>query len=347
MDSLHFLNLPDECLLMVYNHLDKKSQCLLALTCCRLSSLYHMVNRTDFRCFVWQDCFLSWKHREVRAFFILNGYKMRMLSVSDDINAFDMINVCAYLRNLRSLYLNVNVKLPEILTEVYKHMNKLESVTVESYHHPNYEILALLPRLRSLDIEYFVRTDDKIFKIFSKLRPYGLEHLRIGSELTIESAKPIPKIRSLKLLNIFNPNSNLINRIVIRVSNLKVLSITSAQQLDIQDLKNLIIKLKFLSSFYINDCRNLKDDYVFFMLEYLKGDVDTQRYLPFHLHVSRTSVSNNIKKVNLFIQKFSKLINICIGKMHHFIARLTEAERSSLKIKNHIDGRSLEIMLRF
>lgn len=345
MDSLQFLNLPDECLLMVYSHLDKKSQCLLALTCCRLRSLYHMANRTDFRCFVWQDCFFRWKHHEVRAFFILNGFKIRMLSISDARNAFDMVNVCVYLKNLRSLFLNVDFKLPEILTEVCKHMKKLESVSVESFHHPNYEFLALLPRLRSLDIEYFVRTDDKIFKIFSELRPDRLEHLRIGSELTIELAEPILKIHSLKLLNIFNPNSHFINRIVIRVSNLKVLSITNAQKLDIEDLKNLIIKLKFLSSLYINDCRNLKDDYVFFMLEYLKEDVETQRCLPFHLHVSRTGVSKNIEKVNLLIQKFSKLINILIGKMHYFIVRLTESERSSLKTNNHIDGRSLEIML--
>lgn len=305
--ALHLLHLPDECLLMVYRYLDLKTQCLFALTCCRLRNLYYLVNKTDFRYFVWRENFTEWKQTEIEALFKLNGYKMQMLSIADirsrlKVNpplskAIYLVNVCVYLQNLRSLILIVDLELTEILIEACKHINKLENLTVDSICHPNYEVLALLPRLKCLDIEYFVKTEDKMFQRFSELHPDGLEHLRIGSALTIEMGEYIPQLRSLRLLNIFNPNGHFINRIVLRVGTLRVLSITNSEQLHSNDLKNLIIHLKLLSSLYISDCQNLKYDFVLFVLEYLEGEIETLRRLPFRLQLARTGVSNNIKKV--------------------------------------------------
>lgn len=308
--ALHLLNLPDECLLMVYSHMDLKTQCLFALTCCRLRNLYYHVNKTDFRYFVWKENFTEWKQTEIEAFFKLNGHKMQMLSIADlesrlkgippFSKAIYMVNVCVYLQNLRSLNLIVDLDLTEILIEVCKHINKLENLTVDSVYHPNYEILALLPRLKCLDIQNFVKTEDRMFQRFSELHPDRLEHLRIGSALTIEMGEYIPQLRSLRLLNIFNPNSHSIDRIVLRVGTLRVLSITNSEQLHGNDLRNLIIHLKLLSSLYINDCQNLKDDFVLFVLEYLEGEVETLRRLPFRLQLSRTGVSKNIKKVYIY-----------------------------------------------
>lgn len=296
--ALNLLNLPDECLLMVYRYLDLKTQCIFALTCCRLRNVYYLANKTDYRYFVWRENLSEWKQEEIEALFNLNGYKIQMLSILD-VNpplskTICMVSVCAYLQNLRSLILIVDLELTEVLIEVCKHITNLRNLTVDSIYSQNYEVLALLPRLKGLDIQNFVKTDDKMFQKIVELHPDRLEHLRIGTTLTIEMGEYIPQLRSLKLLNIFNPSRHFIDRIVLRVRTLRVLSITNSEQLNGNDLRNLIIHLKLLTSLYINDCRNLKNDFVMFVLKYLEEEAKTLRRLPFRLGLSRTGVCKNL-----------------------------------------------------
>ncbi|KAH8407957.1 hypothetical protein KR222_005412, partial [Zaprionus bogoriensis] len=304
MTCFQLFELPDECLLNVYRYLDLQSQCSFALTCRRAKYLYDAANSRRFRCFIWDSSLEQWKHAQIKALFRLSGHSMRMLSIFEAgqraaplSKAVLMASVCMHLTNLRSLMLIVDQQLDEMLLQVCKHLDKLEHLTVDSAQHANYEFLALLPRLRSLDIEHFTRRGDKLFQRFAELRPQGLQHLRVGSELTLQTGRHLPRLRSLTLLSIFRPHCLFVNCIVRRVSQLRVLSITNARRLHDNDFRNLIVHLKLLSSLYVSDCPRLGDDYVWFLVEHLAGEVQTLRSLPFYLKLTGTAVLPDIENV--------------------------------------------------
>ncbi|XP_064552747.1 uncharacterized protein LOC135438379 [Drosophila montana] len=326
MDSLHIMDMPDECLLMVFQQLDVMSQCSFAFTCQRFMSIYEMVHRQHFRCFTWFEPTNNWTAQQIEAFFRLNGHKMRMLSVSDLHDKYfekpllskanHMINVCVYLKNLRSLILCIDHKLPDIIIEVCKHLHKLENLVIDCASHPNYEFLVLLRRLKSLDIEYFVNPRDKLFQRFAELRPDALEHLRIGSEITMKQGKHIAHLRGLTLLNIYNPCYHFVNGVVLQLANLRVLSITSAQQLRDHDFRHLIMHLKFLATLYVIQCTDLGNDFIFFIIQHLKVDEmlsSNCRRLPFHLELSGTCVTEDINEIEPVNSSHSILNVVLVG----------------------------------
>lgn len=310
MNSMHILDMPDDCLLMVFHNLDLMSQCNFAFTCARFRVIYNMVYRQHFRCFTWYEPTNHWTTLEVEEFFQLNGHKMRMLAVSDlqekyfelplISKANHMINVCVYLKNLQSLILSIDHKLVDIIIEVCKHLHKLENLVVDCASHPNYEFLVLLPCLKSLDINYFVNPHDKVFQRFAELRPDALEHVRIGSEITMKQGKYIAHLRRLTLLNVYNPCYHFFNGVVLQLLNLRVLSITSAQELRWHDFRHLVMHLTFLSTLYIIQCSDIGNEFILFVIQHLNAEMErsvNSRRLPFHLELSETSVTDDINEV--------------------------------------------------
>ncbi|XP_023034226.1 uncharacterized protein LOC111519166 [Drosophila willistoni] len=332
----NILGFPDECLMMVFRHLNMRDQCNFAYTCWRFQCIYQMIHKNHYRHFVWYERTNRWSELEIQSFFKLNGYKMQMLSLTDfrDHNMERLLtegteqgkaehgdqeegteaksqnvikpsktiyvaHICGYLKNLRSLILTIDHNSREIIIEICRHMRQLQDLTISIIKHPNYELLALLPNLRNLDIEYFeMESDDKIFKTLSKLRPHTMQTLRIGTELKTKQLRYICQLSNINMLNIYNANSVALEYLL-KMKNLTILSLTDSIRLDNIDFMRLLCGLKTLSTLYVSYCQCLSNEFVFFAIKYLEQEMCSLRRLPFCLECHRCGVVADINQYPL------------------------------------------------
>lgn len=309
MDSMQISDMPDDCVVRIFQHLDLIKQCNLANTCPRFKHIYDCAYNRRFRCFSWNERLHYWTTPQVEKFFQMNGNKMRMLSVTEVeeadrqlliCKAQQMINVCRYLENLKSLILSIDYRLTTIIMQICKHMQKLENFVIDCESHPNYEFLVLLPCIRSLDINYYVDPNCKLLQRFARLRPNALRHLRLGTRVPKEHTEYIAQFRSLQLLNVYSPCYHFFNSVILQLPNLHVLSIASGHQLRWTDFKHLVIQLKFLSTVYIIQCNQVGDEFILFLVQYLKEEIRQAiccRRLPFYAALYETSVSESMREV--------------------------------------------------
>ncbi|EDW14315.2 uncharacterized protein Dmoj_GI23402 [Drosophila mojavensis] len=321
MGTMQILDMPDDCLIRIFGHLDLINQCNLANTCPRFGHIYECAFSKRFRCFSWNEPMHSWTTPQVENFFKLNGHKMHMLAVSDVkegdrepliCKAQQMINVCCYLKNLTSLILSIDYRVTCIIIQICKYMQKLENFVIDCESHPNYEFLVLLPCIRSLDINYYVDPNCKLLQRFAQLRPHALHHLRLGTEIPVEHRGYIAKMRALELLNVYRPCYHFLNSVILQLPNLRVLSISSGHHLRWTDFKHLVIQLKFLSTMYIIQCNQVGDEFILFVVQYLKEEIRQSiscRQLPFYVALYETSVTEGMRE-NELIKSSDSIIKL-------------------------------------
>ncbi|KAH8382175.1 hypothetical protein KR009_002120, partial [Drosophila setifemur] len=310
MSSRGLLDLPNECLLMIFERLDMPMQCNFAFTCVRFQELYQMVHKEHFKHFTLCQRRDMWQQRQIRLFFQLNGHKMRMLSIVDTSNKNSELDltvpiyvapICTYLQNLRSLILCVDYRLSETLIEICRHLKQLVDLTIDSSCPANYEYLALLPNLKCLDLEKMNGAcGDNLFERLAELRPEVLENLRIGSKLNVDQSRYIARLRRLQMLNISNPCMEIMEHFW-PMDSLRVLSITTAFQLDDIDFMRMLCEIKGLSALYVSDCPELTRHFPLFAIEFLITEElfggSGQRRLPFCLECYRTGITEEIYEV--------------------------------------------------
>ncbi|XP_046865503.1 uncharacterized protein LOC111518814 [Drosophila willistoni] len=229
-----------------------------------------------------------------------------------------LIQICKSLPNLRELDLR---NFSDVPSDIYDYLNSLETFTFDIAEPDQYQKIAKLPKLKTIQFElvrpYNLYIANKYFNLLGELvnqivaiKSQQLEHLKIDFRMNETILLRIANLRGLRELFVKPAEQAMTDAVLREFSNLK--NLESLATISYNDIKvtgvfRLIIGCPKLRHLKLSNCKDMTENLTHGISDIVRYEIvhkENQRELPIYLYVreseirfSLNGISNNIIKI--------------------------------------------------